>query len=1389
MKNLITLSLLITFLTSCVGTIEESPSKTVTTPAKSEKLNFRGIDDCKAISHDKIEVTFRAADIEFGSVTVDDLIYQAFLDGAFDKASASGRGGELVLDQDGYYHLIVKNLKLATNYKVTVRVIDPISGQSDPNVKICEAKTDDIEKPKFDGLQRVSPYPGVAGENTAYLEWNKGAAGKEILPGIENPEYKIEEYKIYFGESEDNLRLVTSVDRDQTSYDFVPQTDPPGPTLGKTFFFKVNAVDKNGREERNTIIRSLTFEEQENIKFAGIKQASTIHKTEGFSSLSIEWEQASGPFNIYKVFAIPNTDSTQADFLLDKIDSNNSDYLARSAITDLLKTSDTVTGLSQDTEYKIFVIACYSSNNVDCDSTPTIKGDNVSKTATTTPKLKAFGGITEFLQRTGDDSLQSFDLKWNTPSNEGICQDIRIRDVYNDLEDLKLCSNANSDELCYEDTISCLSTGVTIKNAQPEEKYCLEAYISGYGRTQNEDTIVTKCGEIRFNKPIFQGNFLTCNTVSASKIDLNWIEPNPYGIFNNYILFAKEISNENPMEASQWLEAAKVAYAGNLATESSCTQNADSFCAKSIAPEGTLSNQFSDLKPNTTYGFMIKTLAEIDLGSGAEKFWDDNTVLTKCTTGETELEFENWLHIAALGPKFNAETDSIESEVITSADYADGEITNLNLAPAGTAGEGEEGNVYLAFNDLQFSTGKTFEYYLGTELNVASDSTINGYVIFRSTDVFPSDKINELNNIDPDSTSTDWVALNKDNPVRANADGYVEFTDTLSGGIHPIKDNALVSLTTKERGQRGRIVSYAIKPILNGKPVRISNDTASAAIIQIVIPPSNMALLHPIMVNKKYCENLNSQMDLNKNFRCEASGAGAYEDPNDNKTYFEEKKYTLLDRADLGSAVADKPLRYYDNYLESEADYYIVKERALKTDDYWVANFARSYTASLNWFGGYYYGGTVTQGGSVSNDPTLEGWYQGWMNISLKQVPDPVLEPFDSTTYLVASNNDIYNRSTPCNYTDYANAGYDSTQCPTPLPSEAVLGYSSSRVYLLKPDGFCGFSKVNNTDTSSWIKPTSIDESVIEPDYHDIARSDKPANCFEDSIPVTTFYQELTSNGSGSYYLLSNSDYEHFYMAKNKPRGPGQIVDELIPGFQGQFKSAKWMIKNSAIYPKASSNEYFARDYPYNYGNDDYGYGRHLSPGATASEVNLPVSHGHYACQSQMIGLKKGVSYNPKLIRKRNISSKEANYVTTAIAPNSIASGTVLSDQFLCSFNVVDSKYHCDITPDGATISLFESSVNEMLSFPFSAYSSTDTILPDQDIYTNEEDVDLTVELEINTDEGVKAKYASFDQVSTTSPRADINLVSPTDLTRNIRCAIQLEIDETGFLQKVDGRF
>ena len=260
-------------------------------------------------------------------------------------------------------------------------------------------------------------------------------------------------------------------------------------------------------------------------------------------------------------------------------------------------------------------------------------------------------------------------------------------------------------------------------------------------------------------------------------------------------------------------------------------------------------------------------------------------------------------------------------------------------------------------------------------------------------------------------------------------------------------------------------------------------------------------------------------------------------------------------------------------------------------------------------------------------------------------------------------------------------------------------------------------------------------------------------------------------------------------MAKNKPRGPGQIVDELIPGFQGQFKSAKWMIKNSAIYPKASSNEYFARDYPYNYGNDDYGYGRHLSPGATASEVNLPVSHGHYACQSQMIGLKKGVSYNPKLIRKRNISSKEANYVTTAIAPNSIASGTVLSDQFLCSFNVVDSKYHCDITPDGATISLFESSVNEMLSFPFSAYSSTDTILPDQDVYTNEEDVDLTVELEINTDEGVKAKYASFDQVSTTSPRADINLVSPTDLTRNIRCAIQLEIDETGFLQKVDGRF
>lgn len=1355
-------------LQSCVGTIDESPSTTITTPAQSEKLSFSGVKLCSAISNDKIEVKFLPAEIEFGSVSVDSLIYQAFINGSFDKASASGQASELLLDEDGYYHMIVKNLENSTNYKVTVRVTDPTTGQSDSNVVICEVKTDDEYKPNFEGLLSVEPYPGIEGNSKALLSWNEALPGKEIFDGIYDKDYLVDKYLIYMGESPDNLSYIGEAA--STALDYTV----PSLSKNKEYFFKVNAIDVNGREERNQIIRSLQLTDLKDIEFEGTDKVETIHSLVGYSALNVTWKQASGPFSIYKVFKISETDPDYGSTISNP---NNTTYLYRT-ITDVRETKITIQGLSSNIKYDVIIVACLSYDDNTCEATPAFKGHDKKVTGITSPKLTAFGGITDFIQPSGIIGLTQATLKWNPPSNEGVCDKIKVRDVYNDNQDLPICGSGVS-TICLDTTTNgpkCTDTSVTVKNLEtsnpPNEihKYCFQAYVVSGTRKQSEDSITTKCGELSFEQPVFQGNFLSCEAQSATSIKVSWTAPNPAGVYQNFILFKKEFKGTDPSEGKDWFTYAK----GNY--ESSGTLFTD--WSHEVIASNVDTNTFTGLAPGTTYSFMIKTVATI----GASDYrYDGNTVLKYCKTKDIELEFDDWSYIGAFGPRYDPQEFTLLPHTVTSLTGAGGEVTALNHTTG--AGEGEEGNAVFAFKDFKFSNGESYMQYRN-RLGITNSD--DGYYLLRSETDFPTDKETAINTIDPNNPSWTVVASVSANDLEVagtvGTQGFITLIDKVSN-FHPRIDPSVAGLTTYEKAQRGKIVNYAIRAVLNGNYIRLNPEKSKNAIVMTILPPANMAMLHPWMVNKDFCTKVSSTTDPDKNYRCSYSGSGSKEDPIDEIFYFDEKAISIIDIADLGCKITKSTDPTTDPIEDQEGKVYnvtvigntcvvnrdgntqstelydsgtgIYTNNAVvikptpgisnSNGDRFVASFGSAVTTKSY----YYYSSSA---GAGVYGPDDGKWYAQWYEIEREYLTYTSNSSQQTGSYGGFAVGDIV---------DYFK------------PYISKKHYSFNNFYLVSPVK-CGDVEITQ-DTTSW---------NINKNYNDLVKTARPAGCSSSAVQLfiaKNFETDGSSNFYGSRVYLTTLSSQAF------ENGYEEVINELYPSLAGDFKSGEWMTKLTNIFASNESAEYFNRTYSSNTDSQTFGLGSVLEPGGD-SNFGIRNSQANFLCQSKSIAIKKNGNYLPKKIRKRLITSKEAYFSQDKYIINALSSGNILNDQFICSYNFVDSKYDCSANPSSSQITNFETLNNDYpISFPFSAYNLTEISLPDQDTYINSTLVKKTFDL-AGENSGTIGQYSIYKDNTALEPYSDIIFSNPKGETNQVRCAIQIEIDDGAIIQTVDDR-
>lgn len=243
--HILFLTLLGSLLSGCVGSIENAAKDlTDANKTKDVKIEFAGITEAVAISHNKVSVGFKPA--TGGS---EHFSYLVYLNGQYDLASASIDSSLVKLDSSGVAHVVVGSLSTGTTYSFAVRAYDPENNVSDTNTVVLTAQTINTEVPNFDGVYKVSNVAGKSGENSLFIQWNKAISSLGANGSFGGDVHDVSGYMIYYGESALDMSTMVPVNgADTLSYTLSGLKD------GTDYFIRVRARDSNtpvNNEEAN----------------------------------------------------------------------------------------------------------------------------------------------------------------------------------------------------------------------------------------------------------------------------------------------------------------------------------------------------------------------------------------------------------------------------------------------------------------------------------------------------------------------------------------------------------------------------------------------------------------------------------------------------------------------------------------------------------------------------------------------------------------------------------------------------------------------------------------------------------------------------------------------------------------------------------------------------------------------------------------------------------------------------------------------------------------------------------------------------------------------------------------------------------------------------------
>lgn len=1299
MKLMINILCFFLLLTSCIGTIEDAKKVDRSTIKQDVKFSFGGVVDCHATSDKKVEVSFDPAYVTKGSVNPDELVYKVFLDGNFDNAVSSMMAKNLRVDSQGRFYLEVDNLGLNTNNSISVRVYDPASGNQDNNTATCLVRTMDQKLPIFDGLLEVVPYPGIEGQSSVLLKWTTAKAAEYLLGGIPAAGYKITKYNVYMssqGDSINDLKLLTTLNESTSAP--ITQYQVSGLLQGQRYFFMVRAVDESGREEKNRRILAARTSTPQSLDFTGISSLTVPTNSSGYTSLRAEWNAPVGNFNRFKVFAIPET---EAMYNSSSIDPDDNTFLT-AEISNTTAVSSQVVGLTPETHYAVYVVACLLEDGK-CISKA---GDKKKLIAKTQPPLSPFAGINTITALDGVLGLNSVRVNWSSPAvTAGICSGIKL---FQNDEPIKECGDPNlgEGEACLSSlNISCNSSNVTVANLTTDQEYCFSAAVYEGERVQ-VGPLVKKCVTTRFESPIFQSP-ATCTAIDGgTKLRIDWVKPSPEGLFTNYLVIVKKHPGTTVSPAN-FLNQAKGIIEGTSSDDHLPISERYRIITKS---KGNLSHIVTGLSPDTEYNFMVKT----HMSNSGIHYYDSDTTLVSCKTTPLSLNFGGWEHVLSIGPRIAGYADhrpgpstetlfanistyslnevsiparGIESETLMTS----GGITHPKVVKVETENKSKSGIVQLMWHELKTSDGLRLTEFLFNE-GISLTPGVDGYFVYRKiTPSFSNDAEYEsiLNQIQ--GSNSGWELLNPGEPILLT-DGVGSFTDYLPDSFHPIHG---AGGNFRQKANTGKVVWYTVRFRMNGALARYTENVNKDAIIPVIIPPANMAAIHHWMVNKKTCDFYKKDFDRNNNYRCLYGGLGARE--TDNNYYFDFNGHALIDRWTLGCN--------YNRHDEEEKICYNSNSTSVTL----TQNNGGMYTAS-NTYSSYYY------------------------------IDGEVKDKSGECSGHILTTSTFYNSST---------LNYESYRWLFPNAKKGTVFYNNGdkSCYYRVGELMSSYTGTYPNHTLYWKK---LGESNFEPTKPTAATTILPPalpNEFLNRIYPNNINPEdglgigavLTSNDSSLPPIVNvNQDHAHFlcqshaiqiqtgstlspYIRKRNIAGPEQIIASLPhPNTTNANRKSLEVSPNSnyaSTYTPSSSPRPFTLGRRYSLTSSSYsgacstyrdGGGDSFSRGLITKWVNS----GNY----QYPTLWVTGSYDVTGLLDNLFNGTERCVSGFGVQDYVGNVDYWLAERLLCRVNNNGTNADCDIAPSMNTISDYESLGN---SWPSIRYSAQETSYYGQDYFKN----------------------------------------------------------------------
>lgn len=951
-----------------MGTIEDNQLQTTKSASSDVEMDqYKGLVSAVAISHNKVELKFSPI-----SGNPQDIIYHFFINNS--DTSIQITGNSLKTNSAGLYSYTLDGLSINTTYSFQISTENIEKNELTSKSDALFSSTFSNNTADFNGVVSAKALKGQQGKYSIRVSWTlAGFTGPSqyspdmgdtigyevtympVSEGLNN--FNDDSYVSSSKISEiEPSNLTTTTYRSTETYRDISGLDP-----NTEYFFRVRAIHKGyvhyymtsgyKREMNSKVVSASTLAETGTYDFdsSSVKVSNAL-SDDGLDQLIVSWDSATGEFYNYRLYVVPVTDDTVSDKLteadLDVLNGTSS-YVS----IDANLSSYTVSSLSAYSWYQVKVVTCADAT---CGSGARLLSNIVYKR--TIPFIAPFGGIMTLNNPSDVNNLDQFKINFDAPvTSAGYLTDLELWCYENSSDSSPVLmeygstisgsGKSNCDGL--ENLTQSPSTFNLYKNFEElniqgmtiGSEYCfsLVPVIDDPLYTYRDmDSAVVKCFVPEIKTPRvkeFPGRVAGCN-VSDTSMTITWPKPTG-GLYTNFAVFWKEADGTSFKFSDAITPAAGYTIIDGLS-------------------DSTLTYTLNNLTPGKSYHMAVLPYLE---DSGTKYYAEFNAQTTECSIALPIAEFQEWVHIMALGPKvdgrvpkdsFGNETFIIETldddinggspleVLVDNAGDIDGNY-NLNRSSTGTfngvygALDNDTSNTLYQFSNtgiIRFGF-EDVKFYNGTlsmndliaiyePVDPGKSSRKFGYKVYRSEN-------NKLNWVELTSDNYDFQTLSNRGLVKAQN----RLTKARNNDVDQSKDvviftdYSVASSTSSGNTDRARIYYYQIVPVFNDIKIPYEEGKTSH-IIKITLPPKNMALVHRLMANRTLCLEMGKDIDKSEGayYSCDYNGVGASSlDGNGlvGSTVYDQGGDLLVDRFELGcNFTRGNPASYYDTSLGLE---------------------------------------------------------------------------------------------------------------------------------------------------------------------------------------------------------------------------------------------------------------------------------------------------------------------------------------------------------------------------------------------------------------------------------------------------------------------------------------